>query len=1287
MSIEIAGPQGFEYQYQTTVFIVLKLLGDPQEVTAVYVEKIDGEDIELHLSNTSGNTILEIQVKREENDLDIEKLATWLCHFETHAADSCTLSRLTHTENRKFIIATQSRCTDDVKALLVRPGVIDRKQIGFPLQSRKLLLESIKEAGETLDDTDLGNQRKMFCASIALELKNASLFKKTINKVFVWEKQYEPTLINEIRLLLNERYQVPQSQAGHVLLLLVEAVKKGRNDRTNILDAIKHLLDANKGTAPPVNPFYIKRPDEDSLLADLIKNGTMLLKGNSFSGKTTTSISLCKALYDQGYTYLQPDSVSEATRLLSPSTEDKICFIDDPFGHVYESLHSQEYYKQAYDLIKKLKPNHKLVLTANNEVLRKLNTDIYPLDWVDLTVTDRAFAIALWKNACSQKEVPEEIEKKVTLLLERVSVDNLLQAGQLEFLANNYKNLENWTDKSILEFASIGSDRIAARIRNELPEKQRVFRVLGLVATTLHGVGVEELKYIFSTTNSFPGFLKHDPGYLGTSLFGPDKSSEIKFPVYEAFEPAEIDLDDALDFFEEHGYIIYENGKYRFKHPVYYHASLRLFKDLPKNKLAELIADFKKSLAILDPECAITASRKFDNLYTACKLPEQKKQIVLIANEASKSIFPSVQDNSLTFLVSVSAELDNDQLEFVERWLAERESDVGSIFWHDGMPFFNSEKSTTYSTRIRNYFTIDKPEFNNLIGKLQSDGPLLSPQDAWKIANYIQRKSKKKYVRVNQKALSRLLLYNESFIREIAAFHIMFSSSDPDMGLVDRIFSDAHPNVVFQAFKGSFRGWIRYNKQTKAKVFEVLKAALGRNDVCIRAKNFMTQFSAGHTSYTFDWKYHIPAKAKPLMWKLWANLMPVFFEKIPGHIHFNDSRFVQTFKDSVDLVTIEQKVELSAAWYKWLNKSNKKSYGNSNLYYVTDYFLSFFDKLHFDNRTDLSLKLLSDEAPYFIAYTLRKFISRWDKLNSEEKQAIKSRLATDPYFVLKSVALTTESLPDDLTIALTGRGDFFTLAPDLAFASINEQLFIACLVARFGHNYYSELAHGNKAFWPEVITYFVANWDVRVSEFAVKVMLQNYLWAGERSTWNDAPVQVEALLKKAVPEITQIIKLVLLDDLCGINWSQSISLVKIFFEVGPEPEIVRFKTEILENAETIIVNNNREVFNFFKDEELTHALMVDDLILQVYNLATSIEPTAETVAMFETLVEKTINKIRDHRSLDIMEKFFDKYGIENTGLRGQIREERRIILERARTQARQIDALLMANMEKFEALL
>lgn len=1293
MSIELTGPRGYEFQYIVTVYAALALIRiEGVNVESLYVERINSEDIELNYAENGISKSLEIQVKSESDALDMQKLVTWLCHFARWQSNNCILSRLLNEDNRTFIIVMSARCADDTANLLNSLGDFSKRAFNNNVEQLPFLLELPKQYEGS--KTKLKKNRNSFCIELSKKLEGVNAFQDTIQKICVWELATKEKIIQEIKQLLNENYHVPQSQTIPLLRELLDVVRDGRDKSKNIISDLVGVVDKAQGARPVLSPDYISRPDEGKLLKALDDNGVLFLKGHSFCGKTNTGNSLSLKYYDRGYNFLITDNVDTAKNFLNSNIiEDRICFLDDPFGHLYDPFKSYELYKKTFELNNGLPNGRKLIVTCNTEVEGQVADATMPLLWYDLTVTDNVFAQKVWRSLVHLKSVPEDVAEAVTIILQNTQNGTLLfQPGQLDYIARSYQELTDLSEEAIASHAALDARRIVRELRPKDRDRQRIYRCLGLLASTIVPVSQATLQYVLSGSKEFPAIMKDHPGSMGISIFS-GYDEDVAFPKYPRLEELTIDLDlsGILDEFEERGYLFHNNGDYSFKHPMYQQAAILLAQELPGNSLKSYFKELDNAISVIEVKNARIAVNQFEWIYS--HYPALTTELFTIAYKACLSIFPSVQDKSYLFLLKHLKALDEETTEAALSWVAEKEWDLGYINWHNGEPFFADVGLVSANWLLKRQDTLSEEEFTHLSKNIESEQNEISPEAAWRVANYIKQQSKIKPLHVSEKLLARLLDFNESFIRQIAAFHVMYLFQNPPKELVDRIFSDVHPYVLFQGLKGSFRGWPNYSEQTREQVLSRLTTTINNDIVCLKAKNFMTQFGIGYTSYAFDWKYHIEDADKPAMWDLWSKLIPHFFHQLSSEVAVHQARFTSTMNDSAEILSPEQQMEVARGWLDWLSRVlDRHQYGNDNIFGLTNYFLQIADKI--PEREKFSALLINHPSIHFACYNMRKFLEYWDELTNDEQHTVCTRLNSEKSNIYKAVALTAARVPEQVVELITGDSSIFTKDTHEFVTQLGSELLHNCLSVLFGDGFTSVLPYENTKVWHSVLKSFLEDISMPVTKLAVQKIFSEYLFSKEYGTrrWGDINILLTNLLKKENEAVNKFVLDVLLEDITSTTYSQSLTLWQIVKENASPQTFTEAKKKLLQNIEAVDVWHNMDiVVEIIDKKELEKELKADTAIR--YLLKTSEYVLSGDNLFndtdFEEQVSKTITNIVDqgqirlHTTMQLIQGFISRYNLDHEGSSEIFEEHRLRILEKEKEQLNICRSTMDSQLQMF----
>ncbi|MGF1519383.1 MAG: hypothetical protein ACFCVB_16500 [Nodosilinea sp.] len=130
MSVEISGPQGYEYQYVLTAYIAISAYLKWGTSCQLTVEPLDGEDAEL---SCEIGTIY-IQAKLFSGTLDETKLLEWIEHAPRNS--SSLWQKVTEDDRQQALIVTSARCSDAVSSFRRPMDLAECKHDTSPLSPR-----------------------------------------------------------------------------------------------------------------------------------------------------------------------------------------------------------------------------------------------------------------------------------------------------------------------------------------------------------------------------------------------------------------------------------------------------------------------------------------------------------------------------------------------------------------------------------------------------------------------------------------------------------------------------------------------------------------------------------------------------------------------------------------------------------------------------------------------------------------------------------------------------------------------------------------------------------------------------------------------------------------------------------------------------------------------------------------------------------------------------------------------------------------------------------------------
>ena len=321
---------------------------------------------------------------------------------------------------------------------------------------------------------------------------------------------------------------------------------------------------------PKVSNNYIRRKIENQFLDTLKEKKCLLLTGISFCGKSEMAKNLALSFFEDGYLYKRVLSIRDASSFLESIGTNRVCFLEDPFGHKLEDINSNEI-KRLEDLLNNLPDNQLLIVTSRKEIVLSIFNEsslneckINNNEWFDITVNDSFFLVNIWNKISKESSLRQENIKEVNKLL---LTNELLQPGQLTYLAKLPElKTEIHSKSKLFELAQINAKEIQKAILNIDNYTWKIFLIMGLSCDTINGCSYEDLEYILDSNIKTLSFEPDREKF--TSLLSNDEKDFI-FPKYLNNENRIDAFENGIDTLEMRGYIIFDNNKYLFSHPQY----------------------------------------------------------------------------------------------------------------------------------------------------------------------------------------------------------------------------------------------------------------------------------------------------------------------------------------------------------------------------------------------------------------------------------------------------------------------------------------------------------------------------------------------------------------------------------------------------------------------------------------------------------------------------------------------------------------------------------------------
>lgn len=1060
MSVATEGVKGYEYQYKVTVLFALLHCNDFK--SQLYVEKIGSEDVTFL---DESNNYLEIQIKRERNNIGFSKIIEWLSHFQERSSTNNLLLRVKDKKS-KCLFITRSRCNDEALIFLKEFPLIDFNENSISKQVISKFKEELKAV--KFKDTLLDNKRKAFCSDISNKL-NKSDIEILVSNTLIWEQIEEEKIDNEILNCLNKKYSISQSLSGNLYLGLLEIVKHGRDLKEDIIPLFKGLILKLTTNRYSLSENNITRKEEAQAIEILEKSNLLLLTGISQCGKTELAKKIANKLIDKGYTSIpiSSDFFQVENFFNQNKIEDKILIFEDPFGHIKPKKESNDIKNKIINLARYLPLNHKIIFTSRIEILEEAFDDYNIVENVlDLTVDDDILILNFWEKFSKTQNVSNEIIDIVAQYILQ-ETEHKIQVGQLDYLSRY--DLNKLKSKNIFELISIArhnSTDISNDILKEKIKESKILAVMSICCSNSIGINVEDLGYILSDDQNEYSVFKESKGFQ----FHKDKS---KFPEYLETNKLKKGYKQSIAYFEERGFIKLENNEYFFCHPNYFEAGKKLFFRKSNQEQKENIGYLKKSIVCINPVTTLFTCKLLTWIYNRInsKFKHDIKELMFLSN---RSIFPAVEDYSSINLINIIKDIDNeDQKDKIINIVNRGNTDSSSIKWFNNEVPFLSKRDDD----LRNLFidNISPREIEEIENKVLNNHHV-NLFDIWRYINYHKIISiSKVYTKLNHDIINSLLTHEEVFIRkQVAKLFFLSKINEEEIYLIKKIFNDNHPTVSFYGIWGSFLSWNKQSDEIKTIIFEHLKKLFCRQEIAIRANNLMTTFSIDYAGECIDWKIFSEAETIEL-WNIWAQIFPVFSNSLPTNIFLNYGRYGVTMETAMKYLTLNNGIKVFETWLDRLELRIQEKIELSDYEMAISDELIKFTKDDFKIRENLIERILSNNNSIFCLYNLKLTVKYWNKLSSYEKTIILDLIDSSRNDVgwIKAMLLLEDKIPKEIEVKIVGNINLYSLKPVKVLEILSDELIHNCLqiiyVKPYELEYLRSIPPSN--FWRKIINH------------------------------------------------------------------------------------------------------------------------------------------------------------------------------------------------------------------------
>lgn len=1188
MNVSKEGVKGYEYQYKATVLIALLYVDFTD--SELYVEIKGGEDALLQIRDSEAEHAVEIQVKRERKQLTIDTFIKWLTHFQERSHDNNLLSRISSENDRIALFITNSRSSDDLVVFLKRLGQIEfNHEIEI---DKSKIVRSLKDV--KLGTTRLFKKREEFCQKQSKEFENDDSFKSVFSRIFIWEEISDEKIDHEILSILNVKHRIAISNALKVYLVLLELVKEGRDRSINILPSFLSTLQKNRIGRPMLDEDYQARKIEPYLGKKLENESVVLLTGISLCGKTEIAKKLASELFNRGYNYLLTSELEEVERFFSTSISDtKVAILEDPFGHSKPHEGHYEKVRKLESIIKNIQSHHRLLVTSRSEILLEVygETDVDKCvilnhEWNNVTLLDSDELIEYWSFLVKKRAIPEKVFENIQSNLNESKGTHLLQLGQLSYLANqDHEKLLKENLEGLDLIARHNSKEILFSIKEKSEYFAEVLFVLSICSDTIQHIEYNDLAYILSQDEERPSISSSI-----VTIFSYD-NEDPPLPDYPQDYNLSTEAIQSLEYLQDRGLIDINDENIRFSHPNYLQSGKQLYLTSKSTKRIRLLEYLERVISCLNFNNAYIGASSFHFLFQKAEEVEKEK-IIRYTFQGLNSIFPSVQDRSLIFLVDLIDVLSDEQTRTLLNAIQSGGASGWSICWHKNeIPFISRDGG---SSPLR-YFSIN----DDVIQKVESlieKGKLPSAYQTWL---YLE---KLRAVEPNIKGDDFIILlqHNESFIRNKVAFASIQYTKSPSENLLQKIFEDEHPSVIFSGIRAILNTWNRHSLDLKKRLLLFITEALTKRGVAIRTFNLMSTFSIDYSSEAILWR-DLNEDEKRNLWLVWGDLYPLVMKDLPIGLKVNTARFAASMDEAFKFLDIPTGMQVLESWLARID------YQIQNDIILDEFELCIGDllmKLTQDNhdiRKNIFSRLINYQDTSFILSNLKWIVEYWDQLDISEKTQIVSLLESDREDLrwIKAVLLNAYSPPPkEITQAILAVDDLDKDNARRLLPKFPDQLLGDCLNVYCGFPqplWWLAVHHHNKEFWGTIIRIVLEDennigFDTCLHEFV------SHGVNGFGEEWNDWMEIWKNLCLNTKKREVLVESLIynVADSSCDEKTTHSLwtILIESYSKINKEDEMI---SHIVGNIELLQQTGDKEdIYEFFSQEFL------DKIIGQVY---------------------------------------------------------------------------------------
>ena len=1096
MSVEIQGIQGYEYQYSVTLLIALHYLRKRE--ISILVESV--EDTQIMFNENGVCQELYIQAKSHNQSVGFLELCTWLGHFGGRQASNCLMQRL-QGKNARAIFVTTGRCKDQLISYLNQNFLREKEgDTSGTRQGRKWSQENKNDAsilrGSLLEqysgETTLQKERAISIQNFLGEVSDKEL-KERLEQVDIIEQQSKEKIDAQIFSLLNHHYAIKTSCLQSVKDQLEKCVRTGRDDGHDIAPDMCDIIDKYTQRLLPEGIEYLKIPQQQACEEALDQKNALLLTGLPFCGKTITAQAIAQAYAKLGFEVFQTNSLDEGVSFFnSLSDEKRFLLLEDPFGAIQVSGSKAEHARMLRMLVKeKTSAIRKVIITTREDILFTVfdkktiaECTIGDCKWFDLSMLDARFAKSMWCTVYDDSQESLLCFEQIKEYIERQEHGIFFEIGEIRNLNRtcpDVRKLATQKMEDILRAARISSKDVVEKICGEGGDSTRVYLALYATCNTIRKVSYQELAYVLSDVEEFPGLRSSTSGARGVSIsLGGRNKPSVPYPAYtQLYRLTELQ-NQILVQFEKCGYISIERKKeaIHFLHPIFCYAGKLLFLKGLQDALdcERLLSIGHRAIGALDKNVNLCA---VEFLYGCLEeKSEYQEQLIVTLSHALNSRYPAVRDKAILFLETAFDELSPEQQKQLMGAVHDTEFDK-YVLWQDGEAICYPENMIEI-TLARKKSDLTMEQVNAIKTRAEC-----SAENMYNILQSTLRKQ------LPVRFLTVALNYDESFIRETAV-RLLFEYHAKELDVRKYLNEFVDCGVICQMFLGALQAWPQYSAVDRQQILDYFTSQLERVPVAFKAEGFLDKLAReGYTGFSWG---RFSEEKKRLVWEAWCVAFTQFMRQFRADfIRMDEVHMDQCISTMLRYVNNSELLKsLFYEWNKWLHKIKAPSdYGMC----LVENILQCLSPDDAD-RFALLQELLQEKHTSLATSHIKYLTDCWNLLTEPEREMVKNILTAprEDQQWLQAIVLTRKEIPSELQTLLLGK---VPISISDWLSSLREtELLEPCLNIYCGYPqplWYNGYHHTFKERWTNIIAEELKT-DPNPDSKAFKIVLREFIY-------------------------------------------------------------------------------------------------------------------------------------------------------------------------------------------------